>query len=103
LSMSTGTDVAMEAAGITLMRGDPRLVADSFDVSRRTYAKIKQGLFWAFAYNAAAIPLAAGVLHPFTGWLLSPMIASAAMAFSSVSVVLNSLRLGRATRDFSGR
>jgi Cu+-exporting ATPase len=88
LSMSTGTDVAMEAAGITLMRGDPRLVADSFDVSRRTYAKIRQGLFWAFAYNVLAIPLAA------LG-LLSPMIAGAAMAFSSVSVVMNALTLRR--------
>ncbi|QCP54351.1 copper-translocating P-type ATPase [Trinickia violacea] len=88
LSMSTGTDVAMEAAGITLMRGDPRLVADSFDVSRRTYAKIKQGLFWAFAYNVLGVPLAA------LG-MLSPVIAGAAMAFSSVSVVTNALMLRR--------
>ncbi len=88
LSMSTGTDVAMEAAGITLMRGDPRLVADAFDVSRRTYAKIKQGLFWAFAYNILGIPLAA------LG-MLSPVIAGAAMAFSSVSVVANALLLRR--------
>lgn len=88
LSMSTGTDVAMEAAGITLMRGDPRLVADSFDVSRRTYSKIKQGLFWAFAYNVLGIPLAA------LG-MLSPVIAGAAMAFSSVSVVTNALMLRR--------
>ncbi|PTB18778.1 copper-translocating P-type ATPase [Trinickia symbiotica] len=88
LSMSTGTDVAMEAAGITLMRGDPRLVADSFDVSRRTYSKIKQGLFWAFAYNVLGIPLAA------LG-LLNPVIAGAAMAFSSVSVVTNALMLRR--------
>jgi Cu+-exporting ATPase len=88
LSMSTGTDVAMEAAGITLMRGDPRLVADAIDVSRRSYAKIRQGLFWAFIYNLLGIPLAA------LG-LLSPVIAGAAMAFSSVSVVSNALLLRR--------
>lgn len=86
LSMSTGTDVAMQAAGITLMRGDPRLVADSFDISRRTYSKIKQGLFWAFAYNVLGIPLAAlGALNP--------VVAGAAMALSSVSVVTNALLL----------
>ncbi len=88
LGLSTGTDVAMEAAGITLMRGDPRLVADAFDISRRTYAKIKHGLFWAFAYNVLGIPLAA------LG-LLSPVVAGAAMAFSSVSVVGNALLLRR--------
>ncbi|GBG02041.1 copper-transporting ATPase [Azospira sp. I13] len=88
LSMSTGTDVAMQAAGITLMRGDPRLVADSLDVSRRTYGKIKQGLFWAFAYNILGIPLAAA-------GMLSPVVAGAAMAFSSVSVVMNALLLRR--------
>ena len=88
LSMSTGTDVAMQAAGVTLMRGDPRLVADTLDISRRTYAKIRQGLFWAFAYNVLGIPLAA------LG-LLNPVIAGAAMAFSSVSVVGNALLLRR--------
>ncbi|WP_245503559.1 heavy metal translocating P-type ATPase [Aquabacterium lacunae] len=88
LSMSTGTDVAMEAAGITLMRGDVRLVADAIDISRRTHQKIRQGLFWAFAYNVLGIPLAA------LG-MLSPVMAGAAMAFSSVSVVSNALLLRR--------
>ncbi|MEO6745277.1 MAG: heavy metal translocating P-type ATPase [Caldimonas sp.] len=88
MAMATGTDVAMETAGVTLMRGDPRLVADALDVSRRTYAKIKQGLFWAFAYNVLGIPLAAF-------GMLSPVIAGAAMAFSSVSVVANALLLTR--------
>lgn len=87
-AMAGGADVATETAGVTLMRGDLRLVADSLDVSRRTYAKIQQGLFWAFAYNVLGIPLAA------LG-LLSPVIAGAAMAFSSVSVVTNALTLRR--------
>ncbi|MBI3346324.1 MAG: copper-translocating P-type ATPase [Burkholderiales bacterium] len=87
-AMAGGADVATEAAGVTLMRGDPRLVADALDVSRRTYAKIRQGLFWAFAYNVVGIPLAA------LG-LLNPVIAGAAMAFSSVSVVANALTLRR--------
>ncbi len=88
IAMSTGTDVAMETAGITLMRGDPALVADALDVSRRTYATIRRGLFWAFAYNVIGIPLAA------LG-LLNPVIAGAAMALSSVSVVGNALTLRR--------
>jgi P-type Cu+ transporter len=88
IAMSTGTDVAMHAAGITLMRGDPSLVADAIDVSRHTYAKIRQNLFWAFVYNLVGIPLAA------LG-LLSPVLAGAAMAFSSVSVVSNALLLKR--------
>jgi Cu+-exporting ATPase len=88
ISMSTGTDVAMHASSITLMRGDPALVADAIDISRRTYAKIRQNLFWAFAYNVIGIPAAA------LG-LLNPMIAGAAMAMSSVSVVSNALLLKR--------
>jgi len=88
IAMSTGTDVAMHAAGITLMRGDPRLVADAIDISRRTYSKIRQGLFWAFIYNVVGLPLAA------LGYL-SPVVAGAAMAFSSVSVVANALTLRR--------
>jgi Cu+-exporting ATPase len=88
IAMSSGSDVAMHTAGITLMRGDPALVADAIDISRRTYAKIRQNLFWAFAYNVVGIPLAAA-------GLLNPVIAGAAMAFSSVSVVSNALLLRR--------
>ena len=88
IAMATGTDVAMETAGIALLRGDPALVADAIDISRRAYAKIRQGLFWAFAYNVVGIPLAAA-------GLLSPALAGAAMALSSVSVVSNALLLRR--------
>ncbi|OGB26687.1 MAG: copper-translocating P-type ATPase [Burkholderiales bacterium RIFCSPLOWO2_02_FULL_57_36] len=88
IAMSTGTDVAMHAAGVTLMRGDPALVADAIDISRRTYRKIQQNLFWAFIYNLIGIPLAAF-------GMLSPVLAGAAMAFSSVSVISNALLLKR--------
>jgi Cu+-exporting ATPase len=88
IAMSTGTDVAMHSAGITLMRGDPLLIPDAISISRRTYTKIKQNLFWAFIYNVVGIPLAA------FGYL-SPVVAGTAMALSSVSVVTNSLLLRR--------
>jgi Cu+-exporting ATPase len=93
MAIGTGTDVAIEAADITLMRGDLRSVPDAIALSRATMRTIRRNLFWAFAYNVVGIPIAAGVLFPLTGWLLSPIIASAAMAMSSVSVVTSSLRL----------
>ncbi len=95
MAIGTGTDIAVEAADIVLMRGDLRSAADAVELSRRTMRTMKQNLFWAFIYNVIGIPVAAGALYPAFGLLLSPILASAAMAFSSVSVVMNSLRLRR--------
>ena len=95
MAMGTGTDVALEAADIALMRADLNGVADAIELSGRTLRIIRQNLFWAFFYNVLGIPLAAGAFYPWTGWQLSPMIAAAAMSFSSVSVLANSLRLRR--------
>ncbi len=95
IAIGTGTDVAIEASDVTLVGGDPRLVPSAIKLSARTMRVIRQNLFWAFAYNVVLIPVAMGVLYPFTGLLLDPVLAAAAMAFSSVSVVTNSLRLRR--------
>ncbi len=95
IAMGTGTDVAMESAGITLMKGDLRGIEKAIRLSRAMMRNIRQNLFFAFVYNSLGIPIAAGVLYPFFGILLSPMIAGAAMSFSSVSVIANALRLRR--------
>ena len=95
IAMGTGTDVAIESAGITLVKGDLRGIEKAIRLSRAMMRNIRQNLFFAFVYNAAGIPIAAGVLYPFLGWLLSPMIAGAAMSLSSLSVVANALRLRR--------
>jgi Cu+-exporting ATPase len=97
IAIGSGTDIAMEASDVTLMRPDLAGVADAIALSRRTMRTMRENLFWAFVYNVIGIPVAAGVLYPLFGVLLSPVIASAAMAMSSVSVVANSLRLRRWT------
>jgi Cu+-exporting ATPase len=97
IAMGTGTDVAIENAGITLVKGDLRGIVRARKLSRATIRNIKQNLAFAFLYNAIGIPIAAGVFYPIFGWLLSPMLASAAMSFSSVSVIANALRLRNAS------
>jgi Cu+-exporting ATPase len=93
IAMGTGTDVAMESAGVTLVRGDLRGIVRALRLSRATMRNIRQNLFFAFIYNTIGIPIAAGVLYPWFGLMLNPMIASAAMSLSSVSVIANALRL----------
>jgi len=93
IAMGTGSDVALAASDVTLVGSDPRAVPGALRLARRTLATIRQNLAWAFVYNVLGIPVAAGALYPLTGRLLSPVVASGAMALSSVSVVLNSLRL----------
>jgi Cu+-exporting ATPase len=97
IAMGTGTDVAMESAGITLVKGDLRGIVKAITLSRSMMRNIRQNLFFAFVYNALGIPIAAGVLYPFFGLLLSPIIAGAAMSLSSVSVITNALRLRHAS------
>jgi len=96
IAMGTGTDVAMESAGVTLVRGDLRGIVRARRLSRAVMRNIRENLFLAFIYNAIGVPIAAGVLYPVVGLLLSPMIAAAAMSLSSVSVIANALRLGKA-------
>ena len=93
IAMGTGTDVAMESAGVTLVKGDLTGIVRAIKLSKGTMRNIRQNLFFAFVYNSMGVPIAAGVLYPFFGILLSPMIAAVAMSFSSVSVISNSLRL----------
>jgi len=93
IAMATGTDVAIESGSITLVKGDLTGIVRARGLSRATMRNIRQNLFFAFIYNSLGIPVAAGVLYPFFGWLLSPIVAAAAMSFSSVSVITNSLRL----------
>lgn len=98
--MGAGTDIAMESADIVLIKDDLRDVVAAMDISGFTMRKIKQNLFWAFAYNVLGIPIAAGILYPFLGFLLNPMIAGVAMAFSSVSVLGNTLLMNRNSNKF---
>jgi len=93
IAMATGTDIAIESAGITLLHGDVHRISQAIELSKATMRTIKQNLFWAFIYNIIGIPVAAGLLYPFWGIVLNPVFAGLAMAFSSVSVVSNSLRL----------
>ncbi len=93
IAMGTGTDVAIESAGVTLVKGDLRGIERAIRLSRATMKNIRQNLFFAFVYNILGVPIAAGILYPFFGILLSPMIAAAAMSLSSVSVIMNALRL----------
>ncbi len=102
IAMGTGTDVAMESGGIVLVKGDLRGILKARRLSQRTMRNIRQNLFFAFFYNALGVPLAAGVLYPVFGLLLNPMIAAAAMSFSSVSVIANALRLRTASLNLSG-
>jgi len=95
IAMGTGTDIAIESASVTLVKGDLRGIIRARELSRATLRNIRQNLFFAFVYNVVGVPVAAGVLYPFFGLLLSPMIASVAMTFSSVSVITNALRLRR--------
>ncbi len=97
IAMGTGTDVAMESSGVTLVKGDLRGIVRAIRLSRATMSNIRQNLFFAFVYNVLGVPVAAGILYPFFGILLSPIIASAPMTFSSVSVITNALRLRRTT------
>jgi Cu+-exporting ATPase len=98
IAIGGGTDIAVAAADIALLRGGIAGLPSALRLARRTLGTIRQNLFWAFVYNLLGIPLAAGVLYPFTGWQLSPVLASAAMSLSSVSVLLSSLRLRRFER-----
>jgi Cu+-exporting ATPase len=95
IAMGTGTDVAIQSAGITLLKGDLNGIAKALLLSRKVMGNIRENLFFAFIYNLLGVPIAAGILYPFFGLLLSPMIAGAAMSFSSVSVVANALRLNK--------